>query len=34
MDLGSDVEESNQPKQPNSWIGLVSTSLRRKPAHV
>lgn len=23
MDLGRDVEESNQPKQPNSWIGLV-----------
>jgi len=23
MDLFRDVEESNQPKQPNSWIGLV-----------
>ena len=23
MDLGRDVEESNQPKQPSSWIGLV-----------
>jgi hypothetical protein len=23
MNLGRDVEESNQPKQANSWIGLV-----------